>query len=94
MPRYRITISASSKEAVADLIRKHRINVFDHGRQSSKDGPYIVDALADDAQMRMLETQGYKVECHEDVDEAGSHRQREVSQENRYLRQQDQEKSH
>jgi murein tripeptide amidase MpaA len=93
MPRYRITISAPSKAAVADLIRKHRINVFDHGRQSSKDGPYTVDALADDTQMRMLETQGYKVECHEDVDEAGSRRQQEVSRENRY-QQQDQEKSH
>jgi hypothetical protein len=94
MSRYRITISAQSKEAVADLIRKHRINVFDHGRQSLKGGPYLVDALADDAQISMLEAQGYKVERHEDVDEAGKLRQQEIGRGNRYLRQQDQEKPH
>lgn len=94
MPRYRITISAQSKEAMADLIRKHGINVFDHARRSRKDGPYAVDALADDTQIRMLEAQGYKVERHEDVDEAGKLRQQEIGRGNRYLQQQDQEKLH
>ena len=94
MPRYRITISAQSKEAIADLIRKYRINVFDHGRQSVKDGPYAVDALADDAQIRMLEAQGYTVERHEDVDEAGKLRQQEIGKGDRYQQRRDQEKPH
>lgn len=94
MPRYRITISAQSQEAIADLIRKYRINVFDHGRRSLKEGPYAVDALADDAQIRLLEAQGYTVERHEDVDEAGKLRQQEIGRGNRYQQQPDQEQPH
>ncbi len=92
MPRYRITISAQSKEAMADLVRKYRISVFDHGMRRFEEGIYAVDALADDAQINMLEAQGYKVERHEDVDEAGKLRQEEVGKENRYEQQQDQDK--
>ncbi len=37
MPRYRVTISGPSNEAMADFVRKYEIQVFDHGIRHSKD---------------------------------------------------------
>lgn len=31
MPRYRITITSKDREAMLDLVRKYKIQVFDHG---------------------------------------------------------------
>jgi hypothetical protein len=88
MPRFRVTLSAASDQAIADLIRKHKINVFDHGTRRRKGvdpkAARSVDALADDQQIKMLQSQGYGVQVHEDVDAAGKLRQREVGQGNRY----------
>ncbi len=84
MSRYRITISGQGREASADLVLKYRVEIFDHGIRRLEKDAFAVDALADDVQIRLLQAHGYKVERHEDVDEAGKLRQEEVGKGNRY----------
>jgi hypothetical protein len=83
MTRYRITISGSTKEAMADLVRKHKIQIF-RNTVRSKDINYVVDAIAQPDEIQLLETAGYHIQRHEDVDEVGKARQKEVGQGNRY----------
>ena len=85
-PRYRITISSPSNEAMADLIRKYKIQVFDHGIRYSKDTGFVVDAIAQSNEIQMLEAAGYNIQRHEDVDELGKARQKEVGLGNRYIK--------
>lgn len=84
MTRYRITISGPSNEAMADLVRKYKIQVFDHGIRYSKETGYLVDAVAQPNEIQLLEANGYHVQRHEDVDEVGKARQKEVGKGNRY----------
>jgi hypothetical protein len=84
MPRYRITITGKDREAMLDLVRKHKIQVFDHGIRHSEAEGYIVGALAEPADIQRLKTAGYHVQRHEDVDQQGKARQKEVGQGDRY----------
>jgi carboxypeptidase T len=84
MTRYRITISGPSSEAMADLVRKHKIHVFGSTVRHTKDTGHVVDAIAQPHEIEMLEAAGYKVQRHEDVDEVGKARQKEVGMGNRY----------
>jgi hypothetical protein len=88
MPRYRVTIVGRDYDAMADLVRKDKIDVLQHTVRHLDEGGYSVDAIVDDAQIRSLETRAveteageaaeYTIERHEDVDEAGKARQEEV----------------
>ena len=84
MPRYRISIKSHDREAMLDLVRVHKISVYDHGSQQSPSGEYSVDATADAAEIRQLRSAGYHVDRHEDVDKIGRARQREVGKGDRY----------
>jgi carboxypeptidase T len=84
MPRYRITISGPDKAAMADLVRKHHIRIFDHGIRFAPDKGYSVGAFAAPDEISKLQQNGYVVVQHEDADEAGKIRQREVGRGNRY----------
>ena len=84
MPRYRITISGLNREAMLDLVRKHKINVSDHGMRQSEETGYTVEAIAEPEEIQKLEAAGYRVRSHEDVDARGRERQNEVGRENRY----------
>ena len=85
MPRYRVTIFGRDYDAMADLVRKHKIDVLQQTVRRLDEGGYSVDAIVDDVQMRALETRsleteglettGYTIERHE----AGKARQEEVS---------------
>ncbi len=86
MPRYRVTISSPSNEAMADLVRKYKIQVSDHGIRHVEGTGYLVDAIVQPEEIQLLEAAGYKVQRHEDVDEVGKARQAEVGQGNRYKR--------
>jgi hypothetical protein len=86
MPRYRITISSHSGQAMTDLVRKHKIQVLDHGARRSKETGFVVHAIVEEADIKRLRDAGYTVEQHEDVDETGKARQKEVGQGNRYKR--------
>jgi hypothetical protein len=85
MPRYRITISGPAQAAMIDLIDKHEIEVFDHGIRFTADTGYTVTALATPDEIRKLQQDGYVVVQHEDADEAGKLRQREVARGNRSI---------
>jgi len=84
MPRYRITISGQSNEAMADLVRKYKIHVFDHGIRHTEGTGYVVDAIAEPDEIQSLVAAGYHIERHEDLDEVGKARQAEVGRGNRY----------
>jgi hypothetical protein len=84
MPRYRITITSKDREAMLDLVRKHKIQIFDHGIRQSESEGYIVGAIAEPADIQKLENAGYHVQRHEDVDEQGKARQQEVGRGDRY----------
>jgi len=86
MPRYRVTISGSSRDAMLALVRDHKVKVFDHGIRQGDVAGYLVDAIADPAAIQKLKAAGYQVHTHEDVDEAGKERQGEVGRGNRYSR--------
>ncbi len=85
MTRYRITISGPNKAAMADLVRKYDLQVFDHGIRFAPDIGYTVTALAVPEEIRKLQQNGYVVLQHEDSDELGKIRQREVGVGNRYI---------
>jgi hypothetical protein len=84
MPRYRVTISSRDREAMLDLVRKHKIPVEDHSSHSTPTGEYRVDAILKPAEIHKLEQVGYRVQQHEDVDKVGKERQKEVGRGDRY----------
>lgn len=84
MPRYRITINSKDREAMLDLVRKHKIQVFDHGIKHTEADGFIVGAFAEPADIQKLKSLGYHVQQHEDVDEQGKARQKEVGRGDRY----------
>lgn len=86
MPRYRITITSKDREAMLDLVRKHKIQVFDHGIKHTESAGYSVSAVALPEDIQRLKDAGYRVEQHEDVDEQGKERQKEVGKGDRYKR--------
>src|ERR1043165_5035485 len=77
MPRYRVTIAGKTYDAMADLVRRHRLGIAGHTGKKARGG-YVVDAFADSAQIEALKSAGYQVDVHEDVHEAGTRRQAEV----------------
>jgi len=83
MTRYRITINESDKAAIADL-RKYSIDVCDHGTGFAPAVGYTVTAFAAPREIEELQRAGYHIVQHEDVDEFGKARQREVGRGNRY----------
>jgi carboxypeptidase T len=78
MPRYRVTIDGKTYDAMADLVRKHKLNIAGHTARKAPRGRYVVDAFADSEQIELLRAEGYGVEVREDVHEAGRQRQAEV----------------
>jgi len=56
MARYRVTLFGRDYEAMANLVRKHKLalDVFPHTLRQLDEGGYSVDALANDSQMRSL----------------------------------------
>lgn len=84
MPRYRITISSPSGPAMTDLVRKYNIPVLDHGARRGRGGIFATDAIVDETDIQRLRDAGYTVEQHDDPDETGKARQKEVGQGDRY----------
>jgi hypothetical protein len=68
MPRYRVTISSRSGEAMVDLVRRHKILVEDHGARRNDDVGLLVHAIATDEEINRLTAAGYIVETRGEVD--------------------------
>jgi hypothetical protein len=83
MSTFHITVHGADREAMADLVRVHGVRVLpqtlDEGGPESR-----VDALADEPTIQRLTDAGYRVERHEDVDEAAREDLRQVGQGNRF----------
>ena len=84
MRRYRITVSSRSARAMVGLARELRIHLLDHGVRRGRDAGDRVQALATDEEIHRLESAGYIVERHEDVEATGRDRQKEVGKGDRY----------
>jgi hypothetical protein len=84
MPRYRITISSPSGPAMTDLVRKYNIAVLDHGGRRGPGDMFSTDAIVEEADIQRLRDAGYTVERHDNVDETGKARQKEVGRGDRY----------
>jgi hypothetical protein len=84
MPRYRVTISGQGYDAMADLVREHKLDVLHRTTKHQGRQRYAVEAIVDDSAIPRLEKAGYTVERHEDVDELGRQRQQEIGQGDRY----------
>jgi hypothetical protein len=69
-----------------DLVRKYHVDVLrETARRPDEEGKYRVDAVVDEDQIGVIETNGYTVEVREDIEAVGKARQAEVGQGNRYL---------
>jgi hypothetical protein len=84
MPRFHVTISGQGYEAMADLVRAHKVSVLHKTVRDKGKQRYTVDAIVDDQAIPLLTAAGYEVERHYDVDEVGRERQKEVGQGDRY----------
>src|SRR4051812_39418672 len=83
MPTFHITVRGADREAMADLVRTHRVRVLP--QTLDEEGPEPrVDALADEPTIRRLADAGYRVERHEDVAEAAREDLEQVGRGNRF----------
>lgn len=78
MPRYRVTIVGRDYDAMADLVRRHRIAVVRQTAKALREGGYSVQAFVEPDQLQALEAAGYRVDRHEDAEAVGRQRQTEA----------------
>jgi hypothetical protein len=84
MPNYHVTIHGADREAMADLVRAHHVRVYGQTLVAEDTG-YRVSGLGNDETITRLQGAGYRVERHEDVDEAAKDSLRHVGRGNRFL---------
>lgn len=77
MPRFHVKITGANYDAMADLVRKYKIQVNTH-TVTKVATHYRVDAHATGTQISRLEAAGYKVVRYENADKVGKQRQQEV----------------
>ena len=68
---------------MADLVRVHGVRVLPQTLDEGGTEPRV-DALVDEPAIQRLQDAGYRVERHEDVDEAARDDLRQVGQGNRF----------
>jgi len=77
---------------MADLVKQYKIHILNHGIRYNKDADYLIEALATQEDIKILERNGYLVQILENMGEIGKIRQKEVGKGNRYKQQQQQYK--
>src|SRR3954451_1627969 len=83
MPTFHITVRGADREAMADLVRTHRVRVLPQTLDEEGPEPRVA-ALADEPTIRRLADAGYRVDRHEDVDQAAREDLQQVGQGNRF----------
>ena len=83
MPNYHVTLRGADRDAMADLVRIHRLRVYPQTLNEQTEGS-TVDAIADETTIQRLLDAGYEVERHEDVDEDAKESLRYVGEGNRF----------
>ena len=81
MPVFHVTVRGADRAALADLVRVHRVRVLP---QTLREAEARVDALADESTIQRLTDAGYRVEQHEDVDQAAREDLQQIGQGNRF----------
>ena len=69
MTNYHITVYGADRTAMADIVRLHGVRVYGQTLKAEAAG-LQVDGVGDDAAISRLTEAGYRVERHEDLDEA------------------------
>src|SRR3954451_4297607 len=82
VPMFHITVHGADREAMADLVRTHRVRVLPQTLDEGGPEPRV-DAMADQPTIRRLTDAGFRVDQHEDVDEAARDDLEQVGQGNR-----------
>ena len=83
MPTIHITVRGGDQEAMADLVRVHGVPVVPQTYE--EEGAELrVDALVDESAIQRLTDAGYRVEQHEDVEEAAQEDLAQVGQGDRF----------
>ncbi len=75
---------------MADLIRKYKIHILNHGISYSEEAGYTIEAITVPEDIRKLAENDYQIQILEDMNELGKARQREVGKGNRYTQQEPQ----
>ena len=83
MAKFHITVHGPSRAAMADIVRVHGVRVYGQTLKESADG-YAVDGVGDDSVIERLSDAGYRVERHEDLDEAAKASLGQVGRGNRF----------
>lgn len=83
MAKFHITVHGASRAAMADIVRVHGVRVYGQTLQEQADG-YVVDGVGDAATIERLSEAGYRVERHEDLDEAAQASLGQVGRGNRF----------
>jgi hypothetical protein len=83
MPTFHITVHGADREAMADLVRSHRVRVLPQTLNEEASEPRV-DAMADEPTIRRLTDAGYRVEQHEDVEETAREDLEQVGKGNRF----------
>jgi hypothetical protein len=83
MPTFHITVRGKDREAMADLVRTHKVHVLPQTFEEGGAEPRV-DALADESAIQRLTDAGYRVEQHEDVEEAVQEDLAQVGQGDRF----------
>jgi len=83
MAKFHITMHGADRAAMADIVRVHGVRVYGQTLKESGAG-FQVDGVGDDAVIGRLTEAGYRVDRHEDLDEAARESLREVGTGNRF----------
>lgn len=85
MSKMLIHIIGHNKEAMMDLLNKHRIEIIRQTAQILSDTKeYSVDAIVEANQIEQLRELGYEIEVKENIEEIGKARQALVGKGNRF----------
>jgi hypothetical protein len=83
MANYHITVHGTDRGAMADLVRVHGVRVYPQTlNEQAQDNR--VDAVANEDTIGRLTGAGYRVDRHEDVDEAAKDSLQHVGRGNRF----------
>lgn len=74
----RVTIAGRSREAMLDLVRRHRVDVLENTVRKLADGTLRVDAVLPTARVGELGRAGYAVTVLQDIEQVAALRRREI----------------